>query len=145
MTPIANLLAHFEKVTQTRNPKFDASYKACCPAHDDTNPSLGIALTDDGKILINCLSHQCAPADILAAVGLSFSDLYPKPLHHHSKGIKKPFPAAEVLRAISLEVTVVCICAESLMRDKDINTGDFERLQLAYSRINAAIDAGAFR
>ena len=28
--------------------------KACCPAHDDTTPSLSIGEGDDGKLLYRC-------------------------------------------------------------------------------------------
>lgn len=145
MTPLENLLLRLDKVTETRNPKFAESYKACCPAHDDKNPSLGIAQTDDGMILINCLSHQCAPADILAAVGLEFSDLYEKPLHSHNKPVKKPFPAADILRALSLEITVVCLFAGDLMEGRQPSDDDYDRLLTAYHRINAAIDSGGLR
>lgn len=145
MTPLENLISRLNDVIETRNSKFPVSYKACCPAHGDTNPSLHIAQTDDGTILIRCMSRLCPAADILAAVGLDFSDLYDKPSHHHRKGVKKPFPAADVLRAISLEVTVVCICADEMIKNKALDTDAFERLQLAYQRINAAIDTGAFR
>jgi hypothetical protein len=49
---------------------------ARCPAHEDRNPSLAIQETDGGKILIFCHAG-CGAADVLSAVGLDFSDLYP--------------------------------------------------------------------
>ena len=33
---------------------YGKGFKACCPAHDDTNPSLVITPTDDGKVLLKC-------------------------------------------------------------------------------------------
>jgi 5S rRNA maturation endonuclease (ribonuclease M5) len=47
--------------------------KCTCPAHDDRNPSLSIT-ERDGKLLFYCHSG-CATEDVLAAVGLSFSDI----------------------------------------------------------------------
>lgn len=145
MTPLENLLSRLDMVQNRNNPRYAASFVACCPAHDDRRPSLGIAQTDDGIILINCLSHQCAPAEILAAVGLEFVDLYEKPLHTHRKGIKKPFPAADILLALSLEITFVCIYAGDLIQGRQPTDDDFERLKLAFKRINAAIDTGGLR
>lgn len=52
---------------------------ACCPAHDDRTPSLSIKETDEGRILIHCFAG-CGAADIMDAIGLRLSDLYPQPL-----------------------------------------------------------------
>ena len=41
---------------------------ACCPCHDDINPSLSIT-EDNGKILVNCFAG-CDPNNILKALGL---------------------------------------------------------------------------
>src|SRR5689334_10881525 len=46
---------------------------ACCPAHDDKRPSMTVRETDDGRLLMHCFA-DCATADILAALGLQFSD-----------------------------------------------------------------------
>lgn len=34
----------------------DGSFTCCCPAHDDSNPSLSINISDDGKTLIHCFA-----------------------------------------------------------------------------------------
>ncbi len=49
-------------------------YMACCPAHDDNNPSLGVKF-DNGKILLNCFAG-CSLDDILNSLDLTKSDLY---------------------------------------------------------------------
>ncbi len=55
-------------------------YKATCPAHDDSNPSLSISEGKDGRILIHCFAG-CPTENILEAVGLRMADLYPdKPM-----------------------------------------------------------------
>lgn len=72
MYKVNQLLARLERVKQVGSGK----WKACCPAHDDKSPSLGIKHTDDGKILIHCFSG-CPVAEILAAIGLDMNDLYP--------------------------------------------------------------------
>ena len=47
---------------------------AHCPAHSDSDPSLRLAVTPDGTALVKCRAG-CETADVIAAVGLSFSDL----------------------------------------------------------------------
>ena len=39
-------------------------YRACCPAHDDTNPSLDIVMDGDNFIRLRCLSANCKLAAI---------------------------------------------------------------------------------
>jgi hypothetical protein len=39
---------------QLRGHKQPCGWIACCPAHDDRNPSLSLKDTDDGRILVHC-------------------------------------------------------------------------------------------
>ncbi len=68
-------------------------YSACCPAHDDSNPSLSISEGDDGQALLHCHAG-CDPADVIAAISLEWRDLFPPSTKNRSpraqrKGIKK--------------------------------------------------------
>ena len=49
---------------------------ACCPAHDDRTPSLQITQAND-RVLIHCHAG-CGGNEVLEAVGLDFSVLYPE-------------------------------------------------------------------
>lgn len=49
---------------------------ACCPAHDDRNPSLSVGIGDQGQILLHCFSG-CDFDAIVAALGLEAKDLWP--------------------------------------------------------------------
>jgi len=53
------------------------AWKARCPAHADTNPSLSITLGDGGRALIHCHAG-CAPESIVEALGLTMADLMPQ-------------------------------------------------------------------
>ena len=65
-------LPRLKQVTKNCN-----GWEACCPAHDDTRPSLSIHVNDDGKILLKCQSNSCHPANIMQCVGMFASDLSP--------------------------------------------------------------------
>lgn len=69
---IQQILSQLQKVKRTG----DNKYLACCPAHDDKSPSLSLLETPDGRILVHCFAG-CSANDVLAAVGLTLSDLYP--------------------------------------------------------------------
>ncbi|MBL8726657.1 MAG: hypothetical protein JNK49_21630 [Planctomycetes bacterium] len=58
-------------VTQTRR-----GIRARCPAHDDSDPSLDIDLADDGRLLVTCRSAHCSAAAVMAAIGLTMTDLF---------------------------------------------------------------------
>ena len=73
MNRVEMLLSRLEKVTGGKG----GQYTACCPAHLDSSPSLRIREDADGRILIHCLAG-CGGADVMEAVGLSLSDLYPE-------------------------------------------------------------------
>lgn len=54
----------------------DNKYIACCPSHDDNNPSLAIMLSRDGKrIILKCFAG-CSESNVLNSLGLEKSDLY---------------------------------------------------------------------
>ena len=73
MTPIDLVLSRLE--AKGRSPKWMAK----CPAHEDRSPSLSIKALEDGRVLIHCHAGCSAP-DVMAAIGLSLSDLFPEPL-----------------------------------------------------------------
>jgi hypothetical protein len=49
-------------------------WKALCPAHGDTNPSLSITLAESGNTLLHCFAG-CATEDVVHAVGAEMSIL----------------------------------------------------------------------
>ncbi|MDX2380324.1 MAG: hypothetical protein QNM02_11275 [Acidimicrobiia bacterium] len=52
-------------------------YGAKCPCHDDTEPSLGIAISEnDRRVNVKCFAG-CDSDDVLRALGLTVADLYP--------------------------------------------------------------------
>lgn len=51
-------------------------WKALCPAHGDTRPSLSVGESEDGRCLVNCFAG-CSERQILTAIGLTKEDLMP--------------------------------------------------------------------
>ena len=49
-----------------------SDWMACCPAHDDHNPSLSISDGEDGKVLVKCFAGctQTSVIDALKGKGL---------------------------------------------------------------------------
>ncbi len=132
---IDDLLSHLDKVRRTGPGRWIAR----CPAHDDKAPSLTIRALEDGRILVHCFTG-CSTSAVLAAVGLEFADLYPEPLPNlHGKPERRPFPAADVLRALNREVLIVAAAAGFLLEGRSISDEDRARLVLAFERIQEAV------
>ena len=72
-TAASRLLDKLEKVTESG----PSSWMARCPAHSDGRPSLSVRETLDGTVLIHCFAG-CEKTDILAAVGSTWADLFPR-------------------------------------------------------------------
>lgn len=133
-----NLISRLERVKRTGAGRWQAR----CPAHDDRGPSLSIRELDDGRVLVHCFAG-CDVHSVLSAVSLSFDDLFPPcELGQHVKREGRPFPAADILRAIAFEALVVAVAASSILAGEPFNTVDRDRLFLAVSRIQAALEAG---
>jgi hypothetical protein len=132
------LLNTLVKVKQTNH----STWIACCPAHDDKNPSLAIRQVDDGRILIHCFAG-CSAAEILDALGLSFDDLYPttNPAIAH-KPLRKIFDAHTTLQLLQFESSLVLECARTLNRGDQLTNKDFARLFQAAERIQRVCEAG---
>ena len=134
------LLSRLDKVRQTG----PGRWVARCPAHDDRGPSLSVRELEDGRALLKCFAG-CTAHEVVSAVGLSLSDLFPeKPAYeaHRIKGERRPFPAADVLRCIAFEALVVLTAGAALLGGQPFTEADRARLVLAVGRIQAALDAG---
>lgn len=140
MSNVDTLLSRLDRVKQTR----PSSWMACCPAHADRTASLSIREIDDGRILVHCFAG-CSVVEVLDAVGLTIEDLFPPRVGHLAKPERRPFPAADVLRAIGFEALVVAVAGASLLSGKPFSTGDRARLILAVTRLQEAMTAAGVR
>lgn len=129
---IADILSQLDKVKRIK----PNQWIACCPAHKDKTPSLAIRELDDGRILMKCMA-ECPIDSVLGAMGLEITDLFPKRLGDFKRE-KQPFSAAQLLQIVGKELTIVALCASTLIK-QPLEENDKERLVLAINRINKAI------
>ena len=85
ISPTERLLNKFPDATKTSN-----GWQARCPAHEDTNPSLSIAESENGGVLLNCHAG-CTTQAVCSALHLKLGDLMPpteksqQGQQHHAK------------------------------------------------------------
>ena len=134
------LLSRLEKVKRKGN----NSWMACCPAHDDKNPSLVITEKDE-RVLLHCFSHDCNVSDIVHTVGLTLSDLFPE---QTSKGVrpikKKRFPAEAILESLADEFAITEIGLAVLASGGTLNEKAQARMKEASNRFTEARIAGGW-
>ena len=134
--PAEKILHLLDAVNETGSRKWQCR----CPAHDDKSPSLTVKETNDGTLLLKCWAG-CSASEIVGAVGLELSDLFPKVdtfNHSHApKGQTRPWSALDVLRALMHEITIVAVCAGRL-NNAGLSSEDSARLALATQRLWAA-------
>ena len=132
------LLNTLVKVKQTNH----STWIACCPAHDDKNPSLAIRQVDDGRILIHCFAG-CPTESVLNAVNLSFSDIQPEQLNGNNfKPLKRIFNAHTALEILRYESLITLETAKSLDRGEILSEDSLERLKKCIERIERVCEAG---
>lgn len=131
---IDELIARLDGVKQTSSAD---RYVALCPAHDDRSPSLAVSLGDDGCILLHCFAG-CETESVITSLGLTFGDLYPEPIGHHYKPVRRRFDARQVLAALDHESLVVSIIGADFLEHHEIDEPTWARLAQAVSRINTA-------
>jgi hypothetical protein len=143
MTPAEKILSCLDRVKENGHNK----WMACCPAHDDGSPSLSIKSMDDGRVLLHCFAG-CSASDVVAAVGMSLSDLFEAPLYHKAKGVhwKPSMPAADALRALVKDAYAVGIIAANMNDFGEISDEDRAMLVSCIARMdNTLIASGVQR
>lgn len=137
---VNTLLNALDNVKQTNH----STWIACCPAHDDKNPSLSIRQIDDGRTLIHCFAG-CSASEILDTIGLSFDDLYPINNPNSTyKPLRKIFDAQTAVQLLQFESSLVLECARTINRGELLTNQDFDRLSKAVDRIQRVCESGGF-
>lgn len=134
---IGDFLNRLEKVQGKRG-----HWIACCPAHEDKRPSLAITETDDGRILLKCFAG-CSAYEVVSAVGMDLTDLFPKDQsftpHNGNKPVKRAFYATDLMKIIQFEALITSIAAFDLSEGRQVSDTDKKRLKTAFIRINEAV------
>lgn len=127
------LLSKLDKVRHVGRGKM----QACCPSHNDRRASLSIRELDDGRTLVHCFAG-CSVEEVLAAVDLTFDDLFPErpaPIQGLRRE-RRPFIPADAYDSMMLEVTVVHLIAADMNKARVISDDDFNRLCVAVDRLD---------
>ena len=138
MMSAETLLTRLDAVRQTSHGRWVAR----CPAHSDHSPSLAIRELNDGRVLLHDFAG-CAVEEILAAVGLQLSDLFPPREIEHAPRERRPFIPQDVFQIARQEISVAAIIAADLRKQRTVSEADYHRLFVCVERLNG-IAEGAY-
>lgn len=132
MSAAAKLLDRLTGVKQTAPGRWHAK----CPAHEDKSPSLSIRELEDGRVLMHDFGG-CGTGDVLAAIGLTFTDLFDRPLAHHLPPVRGGFSARELLELNAHEALVAAMLSTKAA-DEGLTEQEAQRLRKAAARLTKA-------
>ena len=134
-TPVDALLARLERVKQTG----PGQWRARCPAHESEGQTLSIGEADSGAALLHCFAG-CGAADVLAALGMQLSDLYPSDelIKARRYDTRPRRDLRATLHQISYSSTVVEVAAEQINAGKALSSEDLRELRAACHTIREA-------
>lgn len=145
VSKLNTLLNHLEHVDKRGD-----KYRAKCPSHEGkSTASLAITEKDDGRILIHCFGG-CDTSEVLSAIGLGLTDLFPGRLTHKATPEQRRKwkqdalhrDWAEFVKDLVAESRIVYVANLQLCTGQALNSEDSARLKLAMERI--AIIGGYF-
>lgn len=115
---------------------------ARCPAHQDSSPSLSIRELGDSRVLVHDFAG-CSVEEVLGAVGLEFSALFPETPIAHALRERRPFLPQDVFEIARQEIGVAAIIVADMHTHRTISEADYERLLVCVERLNG-IAEGAY-
>jgi len=137
MIHIEEFLSRLQKVRKTGA----KTWMACCPSHNDKNPSMTVSEGTDGRILAHCFSQGCGIDDITAAIGLEVKDLMPENLgYHRMKPLRMGVNPRDALFAVRDDMQSFLIWAKMVQRGEALTGVSTLEIARAIGRIQMAIE-----
>jgi hypothetical protein len=123
-----------DKLERVRRIKPD-QWVACCPAHEDSTPSLAIRDTGD-KLLMRCYAG-CTFQEIAESLGMRQHEFF-----RDGKEPKSGIPGVsrrDIYRDLTVELMTAYVVTRDRAEGKQIAPHDVEREKLAWQRISKAM------
>lgn len=139
-SPVDRLLGRLSTVRRVG----PGRWMARCPSHDDGRASLSVREGDDGRVLVYCFAG-CGAADVIAAAGLDWTDLFPESERRQTqpgdriarRRYAPRIPASDALELIDFEAGAVLVAVNDILGGRPV-AELADDLRLAVGRITAA-------
>lgn len=123
---------------------YGKGWRARCPACGGSKRKVGVSEGDDGRALLKCFAG-CDAVAVVAALGLTLADLFPKSLSDDTPDTRRRMRLAAreghwgaALDVLDVEAPVILQAAHELQAGQMLSDNDVARLALAVSRVSDA-------
>jgi len=109
-------------------PRGRDKWLACCPAHDDKDPSLSVTATPQGKILLKCFAG-CSALEVVHSLGLELPDLFPDDHTEDPMAFARKEMAQKrhEKKYVNYAITFLAIVTEKMKRGERVPEEDIEK------------------
>jgi hypothetical protein len=135
MTPAEKFLSRVEHRQTGRG-----RWQFRVPTRKDRHMSGSVRETDNGLLLVHDFGGDSA-VEILAAIDLSLTDLFPSAITDQGRPQSRPFAGVEALQGVARDCLIVCAAAAILRENKPLSATDFAAMIAAAGRIHDAVSA----
>jgi hypothetical protein len=139
--PTDLFLSRIENIREIRPGVYSGSCPTAIHAKGDRSRGLRVTVRDDGALLLWC-GAGCGADEIVSAVGLTLSDLFPStPKEPDCTGSRPKAPRlrpGDLLELVVTESLVCAVAARDIRAGRPLSDEDVARLDLAEETILAA-------
>lgn len=121
-------------------------WRCACPVCGERNRStLSIGVGESGAVLLRCFKSECSVEQIVGALGLDLSDLFPQQPDASGAGSpplkrRRLITAAQALDLLDGEMTLAMVCASEMAQGKTIDEATRQRLMQGAARVSMLRD-----
>lgn len=123
------ILDRLQKVRKTAQNR----WIACCPAHDDKSPSLGVTVFDNDNIGLHCFAG-CSTDAIVSSIGLNMSDLFEGSIDK-GQDFKLKKRRELLIKELEFENMVLAVARGTRKRGNKLSEDDIKRERQAFIKI----------
>lgn len=143
LSPIDRLLQAHEQYTTYRSQRSGRGYRITCPACGTKSYKVAVTEADNGSVLMHAFCGH-SPAEVLAAMGLTLTDLFPlRDLRTMSPEKRRELRQQSLitkhqaaLSILDIEATILEIAAARVGEGIPLADADLTRIRVAALRIH---------
>jgi hypothetical protein len=121
--------------------KTDKGWEACCPAHDDKDPSLGISVGTEQPMVVNCQAN-CEPEAIADALGIDFVDFFDEGTPEYDAALEKELQRQRVQQEARVIISSEAAPDITLPDSSPVDYFNKEAEAIAFSIVDWHVEGG---
>jgi hypothetical protein len=133
---VNDFLDRLARVRRLPNGKWQASCPTPAHQHGDRSRGLNVCTADDGRLLVYCHAG-CSIENIMAAMGLTLADLFPRRNQRPGAGaVRNPRTfSRDIATALAHDAVLASLALEYAQKGLPVSPGDTQSMAAASGRL----------